>query len=438
MATSISGIRALTASGEFGMPRTVSWAGGVFALDGPPAPDAIDGRGLWLIPGLVDAHAHVSWHAFDAQDRSALSAEQRNRATGEVLGRMLRAGFTSVRDAGGLTLEMLAEVGAHVDERADGKVSSADGAVSSADRARFGTGAGHPLPRVQTSVALIDRASADAAGGVLAEVERVLEAGARWVKLVGTASVASPAGAGLDPTFTAAEQAGAVARAAEVGAGVMLHAWGGQAIDDAIDAGAFSIEHGIFLTDRQAKRAAERGMTLVPTLRIYRLVQRMIDEGALPEAFRRRVDEAVGAHPEAVRRARDAGLAIALGSDYSTLEQHGTNALEFDALRGRTVGLSAAEALIAATRAGAELLARVAPDPAQAPSGRIENGEIADGVILNQDPREIGVLSDPTRVVAVLLGGQLLGEPFLSGQRPASTADPRTSPASTPLKEGHR
>src|SRR5690606_37038221 len=103
---------------------------------------------------------------------------------------------------------------------------------------------------------------------------------------------------------------------------------GGEAIDDAIEAGAASIEHGIFLTDTQASRAAERGLTLVPTLRIYREVQQMIDRGTLPAAFRARVDEAVAAHPRAVLRARDAGLALAVGTDAGTPEQHGSGALE--------------------------------------------------------------------------------------------------------------
>lgn len=175
-----------------------------------------------------------------------------------------------------------------------------------------------------------------------------------------------------------------------------------------------SIEHGIFLTDAQARGAAERGMTLVPTLRIYRLVRGMIERGALPAAFRPRVEEAVAAHPEAVRRARDAGLAIALGTDYSTPEQHGTNRLEFDELV--RAGLSAAEALVAATTAGAELLARVETGPAlrgrvgldRARVGVVEAGAVSDGVVFSRDPREPGAFSDPESIVAVILGGRVV------------------------------
>ncbi|QBE48625.1 amidohydrolase family protein [Leucobacter triazinivorans] len=371
--TAARGIRILDARGEFAAPVRVRWAGGRISLGGEAAAGDLDGTGLWMIPGLVDAHLHAGWQAFDAVDRARFGEERTGKLIAAALRRTLASGFTAVRDAGGLDAAQLA-------------------AIPPWER-----------PRAQLAVQLIDRAVADAAGGLERAVEEALGAGARWVKLVATAGVAAPAGVGLDPVFSAEEQREAVRRAAREGAGVMVHAWGGTAIDHAIEAGALSIEHGIFLTDAQARRAAERGMTLVPTLRIYRLVQGMIDAGSLPAAFRARVDEAVAAHPRAVLRARDAGLAIALGTDYGTVEQHGTGRLEFDALVG--AGLSPQEALLAATRSGAELLARVA-DVADSPTGAIAEGALADAVILRRDPREPGALSDPESIVAVLLGGR--------------------------------
>lgn len=371
--TAARGIRILDARGEFTDPVRVGWADGRFSLGGGAAADDLDGSGLWMIPGLVDAHLHAGWQAFDAEDRARLGEQRTGELIAAALRRTLASGVTSVRDAGGLAAARLT-------------------AIPSWER-----------PRTQLAVQLIDRAAADAAGGLDRAVEEVLEAGARWVKLVATAGVAAPPGAGLEPVFSAAEQGEAVRRAERAGAGVMVHAWGGAAIDHAIEAGALSIEHGIFLTDEQARRAAARGMTLVPTLRIYRLVQGMIDAGSLPAAFRARVDEAVGAHPRAVLRARDAGLAIALGTDSGTPEQHGTGRLEFDALVA--AGLRPQEALLAATRSGAELLARVA-DVADSPTGAIAEGALADAVILRRDPREPGALSDPESIVGVLLGGR--------------------------------
>ncbi|MGW9021036.1 amidohydrolase family protein [Leucobacter chromiiresistens] len=415
-------LRVMDAHGGFSAPQHVAWSGGRFTAVGAdgaastgasaahsatlttpttpattPAADALPRTAGWVIPGLVDAHIHAAWHAFDAADRARLGVEQTRRATAEALARTLRAGVTSARDAGGLSV---------------------------GDRDRIPAG---ERPRVACSVALIDRARADAAGGLDRAVEAVLEAGATWVKLVATAGVAAPAGAALEPHFSAAECASAVRRAESAGAAVMVHAWGGEAIDFAVAGGAASIEHGIFLTPEQAARAADAGTVFVPTLRIYRLVRGMIAAGRLPREFGPRVDRAVARHPNAVRIARDHGVGIALGTDYGTAAQHGANRLEFDALVA--AGLSAQEALVAATRTGAALLARApralqAPDPAApsgvAPTGAIAPGAVADAVLLSRDPREPGALSNPASIVGVLLDGRLI-DPHL----PSSSTVPR-------------
>ena len=417
-------LRVMAANGSFSEPTRVSWASGRFAFEeaagaeasaeasaeagadaGAAAPHADAG---WIIPGLVDAHVHAAWHAFDATDREILDAdpEAKHERTAAALAHTLRAGFTSVRDAGGLTL-------AGCDR------------ISAENR-----------PRVGLSVALIGRAEADAAGGLDRAVDAVLEAGATWVKLVATAGVAAPPRTTLESHFSAAEFASAVARADAVGAGVMVHAWGGAAIDHAIAAGAVSIEHGIYLTPAQARRAADAGTTFVPTLRIYRLVQQMISAGHLPAAFAARVDDAVAHHPGAVRIARDHGVAIALGTDYGTSAQHGTNRLEFDALVD--AGLTPREALVAATTAGADLLARAEQQgaPREAvPTGGITAGAVADAVLLRRDPRERGALADPESIVGVLLGGRWIDPEPPSAAQPAPRTPSQTShltPSQTP------
>lgn len=387
----VANARVLDEHGRFSAPVDIAWRDGRFVdtagATGEPSAGAdaaadaamIDGSGRWLIPGLVDAHTHAAWQAFDAADRDAIPEAEAGELTSRALRAMLLRGTTSVRDAGGLRSAVL-------------RASEAD-----------------TLPRVQTAEVLIDREAADAAGGVERAAEAALAAGARWIKLVGTAGVASPQGSRLHPMFSLEETTAAVRLAAQAGAGVMVHAWGGAAVDHAIEAGAASIEHGMFLTADQAARAAERGLVLVPTLRIYRQVRGMIDAGEFPATFGPRVDEAVAAHPGAVRTARDAGLRIALGSDSGTPEQHRTALREFAALV--EAGLTPEDALVAATRTGAELLAAVAGPDSPAPSGRIAPGEIADAVLLNVDPSDPAnrdAIGDPSAVDAVILGGRTI------------------------------
>lgn len=402
----VRNVRVLDARGRFGEPVDVRWREGRFveiapAVDDPAAGHGhgeIDGSGRWLIPGLVDAHVHAAWHAFDAADRDRIPAAETAELTRAALHAMLLRGATSVRDAGGLRHRDL-----------DAMRGAGAGTESGIEPGSGPDPAATPMPRVQCADRLIDRSAADTAGGVEHAAAAALEAGARWIKLVGTAGVASPAGSRLEPAFSLAEVGAAVRLAAQVGARVMVHAWGGEVVDHAIEAGAASVEHGMFLTEPQARRAAERGLVLVPTIRIYRQVRGMIESGALPEAFAPRVAEAIAAHPGSVRIARDAGLRIALGSDSGTPEQHRTALLEFAALVD--AGLSPGEALVAATRTGAELLASAAADPASAPSGRIAVGEVADAVLLSADPSDPenrDAIGSPDAIDAVVLGGRAI------------------------------
>lgn len=395
---------------SFSAPMRVSWRAGRFvATPGGASPDTLeptfsrgsedatadetaaeqlDGSGLWLVPGLVDAHVHAGWQAFDAGERARVNRSRTQALIAQGLSRTLASGFTSARDAGGLWHEAIRQI---------------------PQTAR---------PRLQLAGELIDRDAAERAGGLAPAVAAVLERGARWVKLVATAGVASAAGAGLEPHFTATELRQTAQLAANAGAGVMVHAWGGPAIDYAIEAAGeaagtgaakfapVSLEHGIFLTKSQAERAAQAGLTFVPTLRIYKLVQAMIAGGELPASLGPRVREAIRAHPNAVRIARDAGLAIALGTDYGTAAQHGSGRLELDALVA--AGLTVSEALGAATRGGAALMAQVDPDQNPALAGRITPGAPADAVLFNRDPRAPGAFSDPGSIAAVMLAGRVV------------------------------
>lgn len=341
----------------------------------------LDGRGLWLMPGIVDSHTHVTWNDFDAADRAARSDAEQEAATSATLRAMLASGVTRARDAGG----------------------AGEGVRALRDR--------DGGPRLQLSVELLDRARVDALGGIGQAVESVLDAGAEWVKLVATGGVASPAGSQLVSHFSPAEFALATRLAREAGAGVMVHAWGGDAITHALEAGAASIEHGIFLTLEQAELGAETGAVLVPTLRIYLLVAEMIRAGLLPAAFAARVAEAVAAHPAAVRRARDAGMPIAVGTDYSTPDQHGTNPRELAELR--RAGLSADEVLTAATVTGARLLAsveRAGTADALDLAGRIAPGARADALLLRVDPRTPEAFDRPDAVALVIQDGRAVAQ----------------------------
>jgi imidazolonepropionase-like amidohydrolase len=232
--------------------------------------------------------------------------------------------------------------------------------------------------------------------------QRVVEAlagGSDWIKLVGTIGVGSVAGHEITSHFSEDEYRFAVDTAREAGARVMVHAWGGEAIDHAIETGAGSIEHGMYLTPVQAAKAADAGLTLVPTLTVYRLVAGMVEAGELEGVPLDRLREVLAAHERAVRTAYDAGLPIAVGSDFATVEQHGTNLVEIAALV--RAGLPPADALFAATRNGASLVG-------DADGGTIAPGLRADAVLLRSDPTDPATFDDPSSVVGVVKDGTIV------------------------------
>lgn len=394
-------------------PRGVGAAGA--ALPGgapsgaPGGAQVVEAGGRWLIPGIVDCHTHLGWTTFLPDDepdepepdapesdepepgRSGApgsgrvdDARARRRArVAPALAATLRAGVTSARDAGGAEAELRDEVAAGL---------------------LLG-------PRLAVAVEILTAEARGGSGGATGEwsstgsgdVERLRERvrdlvdrGADWIKLMATGGVMAPAGTELESAFSEEEITAVVDEARAHGVRVMVHAWGGPAVTHAIAAGAASIEHGIFLTRAQAVAGAARGTVLVPTLAIYAEVAQMAERGELPASVLNRTRRVVAAHPVAVQTARDAGMRVALGSDFGTSEQHGLNLVEIDHLA--LAGLGAREALLAATRNGAELLGTG--------SGLLEVGAVFDAVLLDSDPGDTGIFHRPDVVVAVYQDGQ--------------------------------
>lgn len=199
----------------------------------------IDGEGLWVIPGVYDVHTHISWGDFHRENREGRSEAERAQQTRDALRATLRAGVTSARDGGGAPAALR-------DELAAGEF---------------------PGPRLQVAVDMIGPADAGSTDAVRRAVGAALDKGASWIKLVATAGVATPGDEVLHSNFSREQFHAAAEEAARGGARLMVHSWGGDSVDWAIEVGAASIEHGIYLTEAQASRAADAGTVFVPTRR---------------------------------------------------------------------------------------------------------------------------------------------------------------------------
>jgi imidazolonepropionase-like amidohydrolase len=193
--------------------------------------------------------------------------------------------------------------------------------------------------------------------------------------------------------FTVEEMAAAVREARSFGTYAMAHCHTSGAMNNALDAGVRSIEHGSILDEATAKKMAARDAYLVPTLVIIELLARSPD---LPEFSRAKLNMVHGGMAASVALAKAAGVHIGSGSDLLGPRQR-RRASE---LVEKAKHLGAMGALVSATKTNAELFRL------EDRIGTLAEGKDADLILVNGDPlADIGVLADSRNIPFVLKAG---------------------------------
>jgi imidazolonepropionase-like amidohydrolase len=342
-------------------------------LDGD---DSVDCGGDVIVPGFIDCHTHVAL-AYDlaGPDPLEVSRSARVLSAVPVLATLLRMGVTTVRDAWGADagLRRAVEVG---------WIDGPDLLISLRQVCTTGGIGDHWSPRIGPVDLFGDPGMPDPVfdgpDGARAVVRRMTRAGADWIKVTATGSVLQGDRAGHSQ-ITPEEMAALVAEAQRQGrAGVMVHAHGARAAEDAARCGARSIEHGIFLDEAAASAMSAAGTWLVPTLSCTQA-----DSAGLP-------DTVAGAHRASVRLALDAGVRIAMGTD-NPVRPHVEVLNELRYLS--QAGLGDAAALRAATFDAARLLG-LADD-----RGEIAPHKRADLVLLAGTDLDVSDLASRVRRV---------------------------------------
>jgi imidazolonepropionase-like amidohydrolase len=286
------------------------------------------------------------------------------------IGLHLRAGVTTVRDVGatdGLSVDVARAVEL-------GVISGPR--VVAAGRAIAMTG-GHGW--------FIGR-EADGAEAVRRAAREELKAGATCIKLMASGGVYGHSEEPGSPQLTVEEMKAGVEEAHKAGRRVAAHAYSAEAINNALDAGVDSIEHGSFIDRTTAERMREQGTYLVPTLSVYQAMSDKGPELGAPEYVRRKTAEVLEASREAFRLAHEVGVPIAAGTDcgapghpHGTLPEELRLMVEADAVP--------AEALRYGTSAAADLLGLAEE------VGTLEPGKRADLLAVGGDPlRDIRAL----------------------------------------------
>jgi imidazolonepropionase-like amidohydrolase len=360
-------------------------------LDGDHAVEAADRT---ILPGLFDCHTHVTishvdlWRTAQQPFSLAFYEAERNLAA------TLRIGITSIRDAGGadlgireavetgliagprmqISLIMISQTGGHGD----------DWYPSGAEIPFMIAHPGRPSGLV------------DGPDEMRHKVRELVRMGADVIKVATSGGVLSPRDDPRHAHFRPAELETLVEEATAAGIFVMAHAQGADGIKNAVRAGIRSIDHGIFLDDEALELMKARGTWFVPTLVAPQGVIDAADAGMpLPPAVVDKARAVVEIHRSAFRRAVEAGVRIAMGTD-SGVTPHGRNLREL-ALMAEG-GMSPADVLEATTRSAAQLLG------VDAERGTIEIGKLADLVVVSGDPYDFSDLAE--RVESVWKGGE--------------------------------
>lgn len=355
-------------------------------LDGD---QVVDVAGLTLLPGLFDAHVHVTISHVDlwrlVQEPFSYQfylAEANLRAT-------LEAGITSIRDAAGADLGIKKAVD-------DGLIVGPRMQIAIAMLSQTGGHGDHWLPSgvaVHMRVPHPGRPSniVDGPEAMRLKVRELIRAGADVLKVATSGGVLSPRDDPRHAHFQPDELEMIVSEATAAGRFVMAHAQGAEGIKNAVRAGIRSIEHGIYLDDEGIELMLDRGTWLVPTLVAPQGVLDAVDAGAaLPAEIVEKARSVLGVHRAAVRKAVQAGVRIAMGTD-SGVTPHGRNLHELELMA--EVGMSPPEVLVAATSSASELLG------ADADLGTLQPGKLADIVAVEGDAYAFNGLRERVRGV---------------------------------------
>lgn len=358
----------------------------------PKGATRIDGRGLTVMPGLIDCHVHlclggepdvVAAVESEQPAYTLLKSSRHARATVE-------AGFTTVRDVGSrdhsiFTLKQAIEAGMVPGPRI---VGAGLAICMIGGHARF-------IGREVQGVEQVRQAVAAQVG-----------AGAGVIKVIASGGVLTPGTSPDDAQMTPEELQAAVDEARRAGKKVAAHAHGASGMKQAIRAGVHSIEHATLMDDEAAALFQRHGVYMVPTLSALATTAACKRGCGVPDSALEKAKAMTKRHQTSFRLAHRRGLPIAMGTDAGTpFNFHGDNAQELE--RMVALGMTPMEAIVASTAAAADLLGM------QDRIGTIARGKEADLVLVDGNVlTHIDWLRDRRRIAGVMKAGVFVAGPL--------------------------
>jgi len=354
----------------------------------------IDATDRTLMPGLIDAHCHMTYGESRAQEEQDLytGVEMRTLIAAANSAKVLRAGVTSISQPGG---SYYIGVGLR-DGIRDGLVQGPRMTTAG----RYITTSNGLADYYPTTVGNPEGAIGKLANtlpDMVDELRRQVKNGVDFIKLAD-----SPYGQWQ--AFTNDELKQLAELVHNLGRRITIHARGSNEVRAAVDAGFDWIMHGNVMTDETIDRLAASGIPLVPTLLLLANLSDWGDMCGVPNNQRDGARRMLEKTSDSLCRAHKAGVKMLMGTDtgFSVTPYGEWHARELELLMVYA-GLTPLEAIRAATKDAA--IATSLGDRV----GEIAEGKYADLIIVNGDPsKNIRVLVDKRNIEVVIKGGTLV------------------------------
>lgn len=367
--------------------------------DAPATPDAHVTSVPIVMPGLWECHAHFVGLAEPNLEKYLTEPQARlaARATGD-LQRTLMGGVTSAREMGGVGLDIQPAIAAG---QVQGPTVYGAGKILSTTGGHADI---HSVPRDALHTIGHLGELCDGVPEVTRAVRLQLRRNAKVIKVCASGGVMSEIDHPIHQQFSHDELVAIVEEAGRAERYVGAHCHGKPGIMAALAAGVQTIEHGSFIDEEAADLMVETGAIFVPTRFVVDQLLHM--EAILPRYAYEKGLIVADAHTMAMKIAVAKGVKIAMGTDiFMSGEMYGQNSLEIKLLQD--AGMSALEAIEAATANGPDTLGPQAPL-----SGQLVEGYDADIIAIDFNPLEDNAgWGDPRRVTHVWKSGKSVKAP---------------------------
>jgi imidazolonepropionase-like amidohydrolase len=378
----------------------IASVGSVGSIDEEPDIQAVDATGLTLMPGLIDAHCHITFDEPRSNDelffhrRAGLAAIIAARN----VQRLLRAGVTGFLDA-----DCIYDLGVDVRDAIESGVIEGP-RMSTGGYALLtsvGGTAGQLIPDAGTrGYAKIVSSRAE----ITTEVRRQVKTGVDWIKVHVTGLIPRQRDAGEIQAWSLDELRCVCDTAHELGVPVVGHCRNPTSIRNSVRAGMDMILHATFMDEPTLEEVIEAKVPLVPTFTFQANLADYGDQvGANPdlrEVFRREIEDSA----QTLRRAYDAGVPLLCGSESGfSLTPYGDWHYRELQVFVEALGLTPLQAISCATRECAVALGLAGQ------VGELTEGQLADLLLFDGDPAaDVKILGERSRIKAVYIGGRAI------------------------------